>query len=345
MRGYAWLFAAPFVLACGAGEPAADAEDSAAEPAAERMPATVQIDEWPVPWENSRPRDPYVGPDGTVWFVGQRGDYVANLDPESGEFRHFPLDEGTGPHNQIVDEDGMVWYAGNRAAHIGMLNPETGEITKYMMPDPEVVRDPHTLVFDQNGDIWFTAQQSNHVGKLTRATGEVQVIPVPTERARPYGIEIDSEGRPWIVLLGTNKLATVDPATMELTEIEMPRPEARPRRIAISSNDMIWYVDFAQGYLGRYNPDTGEFDEWRAPSAEESRPYAMTIDDLDRPWFVETGPEPNRFVGFDLETQQFFGITEVPSGGGTVRHMVFHEPTRTIWFGADTNTIGRVMVP
>ena len=26
------------------------------------------IEEWEVPWERSRPRDPYVAPDGRVWF-------------------------------------------------------------------------------------------------------------------------------------------------------------------------------------------------------------------------------------------------------------------------------------
>ena len=76
-----------------------------------------------------------VGPDGKVWFVGQRSDYVAYLEPASGEFVKFDLEEGAGPHNQIVDPDGTVWYAGNRAAHIGRLDPETGEIEKFMMPE------------------------------------------------------------------------------------------------------------------------------------------------------------------------------------------------------------------
>jgi hypothetical protein len=28
-----------------------------------------------------------------------------------------------------------------------------------------------------------------------------------------------------------------------------------------------------------------------------------------------------------------------------VRHMVFNDATREIWFGTDTHTIGRVLVP
>lgn len=308
------------------------------------LPAdTVTIQEWLVPWEQTRPRDPYVGPDGKIWFVGQTGHYLANLDPKTGEFSRFELDDGTGPHNLIVNALNQVWYAGNRAAHIGMLDPATGEITKYPMPD-EAARDPHTLIFNDAGDIWFTLQGSNMFGKLETRTGKVHLIDVPTPRSRPYGIELDSKGRPWANLLGTNKLATIDPATLELREITIPREDARTRRIAVTSDDLVWYVDYAQGHLGRYDPATNTFKEWVTPGGTGGRPYAMAVDDQDRLWFVEGG-SPNNLIGFDPKTETFFSSTAIPSGGGTVRHMVYHAPTREIWFGTDTNTIGRARIP
>ena len=51
------------------------------------MPAVepIEITEWLVPWENTRPRDPYVDNQGRAWFVGQRADYAAYLDPESSQ--------------------------------------------------------------------------------------------------------------------------------------------------------------------------------------------------------------------------------------------------------------------
>lgn len=304
----------------------------------------IVIEEWPVPWKGTQPRDPYVAPDGGVWFVGQGGDYVARFDPGDQSFRRIDLESGTGPHNLIVDDDGRVWYAGNRNAHIGRVNPGTGEIVQYDMPDP-AARDPHTLAFDGRGHIWFTVQHGNFVGRLAMADGSIELIEAPTPRARPYGIITDDAGRPWIVELGTNKLATVDPDTLELTEIELPRDDARPRRLAMTSDGGIWYVDYSQGYLGRYAPDSGEFTEWLAPSGEGSRPYGMAVDHRDRIWFVETGPATNRFVGFDPGREAFFSITPVPSGAGAVRHMYFHEPGKAIWFGTDTNNIARANMP
>ena len=337
------------LLAAGCGEgggPAAEGGEAApgdALPAGADTVATADtvyategpqlaIREWGIPWEDTRPRDPYVRHGDRVWFVGQQGNYLAVLDPGSGEIARFDLPEGTGPHNLIVAPDSTVWFAGNRDAYIGELDPATGELVRHPMPDPAAV-DPHTLV-----------QGVNFVGKLdTDAdSANVELIEVPTESARPYGIKVDSAGRPWIALLGTNKLATVDPGTMELREIELPRPDAHPRRLDLLSDGTVWYVDYVQGYLGRYDPGTGEFEEWRAPSGEESRPYGMIADGRDRVWFVETGPSPNVFVGFDPATGEFFSATPVPSGGGTIRHMHYFAPEDEIWFGADTNTIGRV---
>jgi len=309
-----------------------------------------EIQEWMVPYEDSRPRDPMVAPDGRVWFVGQAGAYVAVFDPETEEFRKYDTD-GVRPHNLIVDPEGIVWYAGNTASHIGRLDPETGEITKYMMPD-ERARDPHTLVFDSQGDIWFTVQGGNFIGKFWPETGEVRLVEalqVEGRRrggsSRPYGIVVDSDDRPWVALFNTNHIATVDPETFELETIELPWDNALPRRIAITSDDVLWYGDWTRGTLGRVDPDTREVTEFPLPAGEDARPYAMLADQADRIWVVETGPEPNRFVGFDPRTEEMFSVTAVPSGGGTVRHMYLDAENDAVWFGADTNTIGVAKLP
>jgi virginiamycin B lyase len=223
------------------------------------------------------------------------------------------------------------------------MDPGTGEITRFAMP--EGVRDPHTLVFDGRGGIWFTAQGANVVGRLATATGDVRIVRVPRERARPYGIVVDAQGRPWFNELGNNRISTVDPATFQLASYEVPRADARTRRIGVTSDGQVWYADWAGGYLGRMDPTTQAFREWAAPSGAESRPYAMAVDDRDRVWFVETGVQPNRMTAFDPATGEYVFSEPVPSGGGSVRHMVFHPATRTIWFGTDANTIGRVRVP
>ena len=58
----------------------------------------------------------------------------------------------------------------------------------------------------------------------------------------------------------------------------------------------------------------------------------------------ETGISPNSFVGFEPRQETFFSVTPIPSGGRSVRHMDYHAPTRTVWFGTDSNTLGRARV-
>ena len=153
----------------------------AAAPAIASPP--LQIEEWTVPWEKSRPRDPYADAQGRVWFVGQAGNYIAYLDPASGRFKRYEIEEGTHPHNLIVDRAGQVWFAGNRNGMIGRLDPRSGAIERYSMPDP-AAGDPHTLVFDRSGNIWFTVQQGNFVGKLETGSGKVRLVDAETGEAR-----------------------------------------------------------------------------------------------------------------------------------------------------------------
>jgi virginiamycin B lyase len=322
-----------------------------AAPLAAQSEEEPELREWEVPWEDTRPRDPYVAPDGRVWFVGQRGDYAAVLDPEGGDMQRFDLPAGAGPHNLVVAGDGMVWYAGNRQANIGRLDPATGEITTYPMPD-EAARDPHTLAWDGDGNLWFTVQGGNMIGKFWPETGEVRLVEAPQREGRggrmtgvrPYGIKIDADNEPWVALFGTNLIGHVDRETFELSTYELPEG-TRPRRLGLTSDGMVWYVDYAEGHLGRLDPESGEVKQWPMPSGPDARPYGMAVDADNRIWFVETGVQPNRFVGFDPEREEFFGAVEVASGGGTIRHMYFDEEENTVWFGTDANTVGRATLP
>lgn len=303
----------------------------------------VTIDEWPVPWADTRPRDPYPAPDGRIWFVGQRGHYLATLDPTDGTFERFPLEPATGPHNVIVDRTGAPWYAGNLARHIGRMDARTGTIHKITMPDP-AARDPHTLTFDGAGNIWFTVQGGNFVGRLTPVDESVALVPVPTPQARPYGIVVDHAGTVWAVAFGTNKLLRIDPASLALTEIALPDASARPRRLQTTRDGAVWYADYADGKLGRFDPATGTLRNWSLPGGAASRPYGMAVDAADRLWVAETGTTPNRLVVFDPAMSQFVAEAEVPSGGGTIRHMQYDGATDVVWFGTDTNTIGRARI-
>ncbi|WP_448547516.1 Vgb family protein [Thalassotalea fusca] len=302
------------------------------------LPSLAQVNEWHVEW-GGRPRDPYVAPDGSIWFCGQSGNYIARFDPQTEKMTRIILPEGAHPHNLIIDVQGNVWYAGNRDAHIGKLLPNANK--PVIFPMPTAITDPHTLVFNHQQQIWFTAQHSNVVGLIDPKTGEVVSIPIPLNNARPYGIVVDKSNRPWTVLFGTHYLLYVNPESFESHLVEIPRKNARPRRLAISQKNHVWYVDYSGNKLGKYDPKQQKFSEWPLPSGSDSRPYGMTIDNKDRLWIAETGVSPNRVVVFDTQLEKFISSTPIPSGGA-IRHMIFDQERGLVWFGVDTGYLGNI---
>ena len=89
-----------------------------------------------------------------------------------------------------------------------------------------------------------------------------------------------------------------------------------------------------------------------------SSPYLARIDGEEEFVYVWTlgveglGDGSDKLVTVDVKPgSPNYGkiIDSVSVGGGevanTIRHMVFHAPTREIWFGTDRNTVGRIRVP
>jgi virginiamycin B lyase len=288
----------------------------------------VSIREWQVPTPGSRPHDPLVAPDGSVWYTGQMANVLGRFDPKTNEFKEYPLKTPmSGPHGLVADKDGNVWFTANFKAYIGKLDPKTGDVTEYPMPDRKA-RDPHTLLFAPNGKIYFTVQGGNMVGRLDPSTGKVKVVNSPTAKSNPYGMVVNSKGVPFFVELGSNKVASIDPDSLEIREYLLPHADSRPRRVTITPDDVIWYTDYARGYLGRLDPKTGQTAEWPSPGGPRSQPYGITsVGNII--WYSESGTEPNTMVRFDPATQKF-QTWVIPSGGGVVRNMV-HTPDGNLW--------------
>ncbi len=304
---------------------------------------TVDIREWLVPWTDSEPGHAFVDAGGRVWFVGQRGSYVGNFSPETGEFNRYDLDKGTVPTSLAIDANRNIWFTSNGRRHIGALNPSTGRVQQFPLPDRKA-KDPLSIALDASGDIWFTVEQGNFLGRLQVATGQVDLIPLQTKKIRPHGIALDSNGNPWAVASGQNILLQVNRPDLSVTELRTPNKSSRFRRIALTSDNQVWYADFELGNIGRYNPQRGEFREWALPGGPDSRPHGLTVDKNDRLWVVETGSDPNRLIGFDTATESFLTETDIPSGAGSISDMHYFEAAGEIWFGTQSNYIGRAKV-
>jgi virginiamycin B lyase len=311
--------------------------------AAEKKHYPVEIREWPVPWANSKPRDPHVVSPTSVWFAGEAGNYIATFNPESARFSKVDLTDEPAPSHLIAaaGTKGMIWYSGPARGYIGRYDPVTRTLARFPMPNA-AASDPGALVFEAGErNIWFTAEQSNIIGRLRLANGVVDLGALTTQHALPSGIAMAPyAGNPWVALYGTNKLATVDVRTFTLSEHALPRAAARPRRVTFTSDRLLWYSDFAEGYLGSFDPGSKVVQEWPLPQGKSSHPFAIAADSKDRIWLMATGARPTQLLSFDPKTRKFSEATPVPSGGGLISDMSYDAASGTLWFCTDANTIG-----
>ena len=283
---------------------------------------SAPIKEYEVPTPRSRPHDPALGPDGSLWYTGQGANKLGKLDPKTGEFKEYPLKRpDSGPHGLVADKDGYIWFTAIAAGYIGKLNPTSGEIAEYR-PSGGAKIDPHTPVFDHDGILWFTNEETNYIGRLDPKTGQMTLKKSPTPHAVPYGIVILQNNVPIFCEFGTNKLATIDPRTMTIHEYTLPASRARPRRIALAPDGTVFYTDYARGYLGHFDPAAGKMlKEWASPGGADSEPYGIAVTNDGEVWYSESGVSPNTLIRFDPKSETF-SSEQIPSGGGVVRNMV-----------------------
>jgi virginiamycin B lyase len=282
----------------------------------------VQIKEYDVPTPKSRPHDPALAPDGSLWYTGQGANKLGRLDPATGAFREYPLKTpGSGPHGLVADKDGNIWFTAISGGYVGKLDPKSGEITEFRPADGTRI-DPHTPVFDHEGILWFTNEETNYIGRLDPKTGRMTLTKLPTPHAVPYGIVILQNNAPFFCEFGSNKLGTMDPKNMTIHEYTLPAANARPRRIALALDGSVFFTDYARGYLGHFDPAAGKLlKEWPSPGGASAEPYGIAITSDGKVWYSESGVKPNTLVRFDPKSETF-SVTQIPSGGGVVRNMV-----------------------
>ena len=160
-------------------------------------PLKVNFREWFVPTLGSRPHDPLLTSDGTIYSGHSACDAI---DPKTGVMKEFPLKTPqSGPHGLADDRGRQHLVHGQLGGYIGKLDPKTGDVTEYKMPDP-AARDPHTPLFDREGHALVHACRAQHGGPPRSEDGRDQARRIADSRVRnPYGMVIDSKGVPFFV--------------------------------------------------------------------------------------------------------------------------------------------------
>lgn len=319
-----------FSLALSSAQPPAEAPQPRA-PARTDLGANVRVYDVP---PGSRPHDVAPGPDGLVWYTGQRRGTLGILNPETGAVREVRLGEGSSPHGVIMGPDGAAWITDSGLNAIVRVDPATDAVRVWPLPAEFPNSNLNTAAFDREGLIWFTGQTGVY-GRLNPATGEMRVWRDPEGRG-PYGIAATPSGDIYYVSLAGSHLARVDRATGEATIIEPPTPDQGARRVWADSRGNLWIAEWNGGQLSRYTPSTGAWRSWR-PEGERPRVYAVYVDDRDIIWVTDFGG--NATLSFDPASERW---TRYPGSGdnANVRQIL----GRPGWVYLPESALDRIMV-
>jgi len=251
----------------------------------------------------SRPHDAAPGPEGQIWYTGQRLGTLGIIDIASGEVREVPLGPDSAPHGVIQGPDGAAYITDGGQNAIVRSNRATEKIDVWKLPEESGYTNLNTGAFDGDGVHWFTGQNGIY-GKVDPVDGVVTVYKDPDGRG-PYGITSTPDGEIYYSSLAGSHLGKINREDGFVTMIEPPDEGAGLRRVWADSAGDLWVSGWNSGKLYRYRPADGEWDQWKLP-IEGAKNYAVYVDGRDWVWMSDFTSN-NTYV-FDPEDESFTAI-------------------------------------
>jgi virginiamycin B lyase len=247
------------------------------------------------------PHDVAVGPNGEVWYAGQRLGIAGRLDPVTAKLDRIRLGKNSAPHGVIVGPDGAPWFTDGGQNAIVRVDPATKDVKVWPLPPERMpYTNLNTAAFDGKGRIWFTGQNGIY-GRLDPKTDDVKVWDAPKGRGA-YGITSTPKGDIWFVSLANSYLANVDLETGAATVYEPPTKDQGARRVWSDSKGRLWISEWNSGNVSVYDPTATTWKQWLLPG-EKPRTYAVWVDPDDKVWLSDWAA--NAIVRFDPATETF----------------------------------------
>jgi virginiamycin B lyase len=137
-------------------------------------PDTLEIHEWVLPHEDSRPRRIAITPDDAVWYSDYSRGYLGRLDTKAGKVTaEWP--SPSGPQSQpygITAIANVIWYveSNSKPNMLVRFDPKTEKFQSWPIPGGGgVVRN---MVHTPDGNLWMTESGVNRIGFVDIKKGQ-----------------------------------------------------------------------------------------------------------------------------------------------------------------------------
>ncbi len=218
-------------------------------------PVQASIKEWVLPTPGTRPHDPAVAPDGSIWYTGQASDLVGRFDPATNQFSdmvgriipatgdvkvvHVPTPKAE-PYGIVVNSKGVPFFVELMGHRVASIDPKTMEIKEYVLPNADAM--PRRIAVTPDDVVWYTDYVRGYLGRFDPKTGKLTEWPSPSGRtSQPYGITAVgnilyySESN-----VAPNTVVRFDPATEKMQTWLIPSGGGVVRFMTHGADGSLW---------------------------------------------------------------------------------------------------------
>ncbi|NWG25066.1 MAG: lyase [Pseudorhodoplanes sp.] len=169
-------------------------------------PATGKTDAWKAP-KGYGPYGMTTTPSGDIWYASLAGDYIAHIDPVSGEATTVePPREKAGTRRVWSDSRGILWVSLWHAGALGRYDPASKSWKTW--PVNAVQAGCYAVYVDEKDKVWATDFMSNAIVRFDPATETFERF-VSNKRAANVRQLLGRPGEVWGAESGTDRLVVI----------------------------------------------------------------------------------------------------------------------------------------
>jgi len=148
-----------------------------------------------------------------VYFTDTGLDQIVRLEPSTGVFTSWQLDNGVNPNYIAIDSSENIFFTEGGGDAIGKLNPNTNEVTEWTIP--AINSSPKYIGVDSQDMVFFLQSVGNKIVRLNPSTNSFTEWSTISNLDNT-GIAFDSSDNVYFGPVG--KLGKLDPITNNMTE-------------------------------------------------------------------------------------------------------------------------------
>jgi virginiamycin B lyase len=162
-------------------------------------------------WDAPRGRGPYgitLTPQGTVWYVSLAGNYIAQIDLQSGKARIVePPTPNQGARRVWSDSKGLLWVSEWNSGNVSVHNPADGSWRQWKLPGERPRA--YSVYVDDRDIVWLTDFAANAIVRFDPKTEKFDSF--PSDKANANVRQMDGRsGQAWGGESGTNRLVLIE---------------------------------------------------------------------------------------------------------------------------------------